>query len=158
MSGTNTAKNSATGRPFTKGDPRINRKGRPKSFDALRELARQISHEEAQSGGQPIVINGHTVTVAEALLRQLAQSKNPKDRQLFIEIAYGKVPNPVELTGKDGGPLAVEHTHHLAEVSDDDLRRNLAAFGRAALAASGRAPVPEYQGGATGDDSESESQ
>lgn len=86
----------------------INRRGRPKSFDALRELARQISHEEAQSAGQPIVINGHTVTVAEAMLRQLAQSKNPKDRQLFIEIAYGKVPNPVELTGKDGGPVATE--------------------------------------------------
>lgn len=63
-----------------------------------------------------------------------------------------------ELSGKDGGPLAVEHTHHLAEVSDDDLRRNLAAFGRAALAASGRAPIPDDSGGATGDDSESESQ
>ena len=63
-----------------------------------------------------------------------------------------------EIAGHDGGPLAVEHTHHLAEVSDDDLRRNLAAFGRAALAASGRAPIPDDSGGATGDDSESESQ
>lgn len=120
MSGTNTAKNSATGRPFTKGDPRINRKGRPKSFDALRELARQISHEEAQSGGQPIVINGHTVTVAEAMLRQLAQSKNPKDRQLFIEIAYGKVPNPVELSGKDGGPLNIQMTWGDNDAGDGD--------------------------------------
>ena len=57
-----------------------------------------------------------------------------------------------EVSGPDGGPVAVDHTHHMAEVSDDDLRRNLAAFGRAALAASGRAPVSEYQGGAEGDD------
>lgn len=96
-----------TGKGFVKGDPRINRKGRPKSFDALRELARQISHEEALSGGQPLVVNGHVVTVAEAMLRQLAQSKNPKDRQLFIEIAYGKVPSPLEVSGKDGGAVAI---------------------------------------------------
>lgn len=156
MSASKTGANSPNRGSFTKGDPRINRKGRPKSFDALRELARQISHEEAQSGGQPIVINGHTVTVAEAMLRQLAQSKNPRDRQLFIEIAYGKVPNPVEISGRDGAAIAHEHTHHLTEVSDDELRRNLVAFGRAALAAGGGASIPEHQGGATGDDSTGE--
>lgn len=57
-----------------------------------------------------------------------------------------------ELTGPNGGPVEHEHTHHLAEVSDDDLRRNLAAFGRAALAASGRAPIPDDSGGVEGDD------
>lgn len=89
----------------------INRNGRPKSFDKFRELARSISHEPVKQNGEPVVIDGHIVTVAEAMLRQLAASKNPRDRQLFIEIAYGKVPAPVELSGKDGGPVKAEVEH-----------------------------------------------
>jgi hypothetical protein len=71
-----------------KGDPRINRKGRPKSFDALRALAQEIAHEPTN-----VVIEGHKVTVAEAILRQWAQSKNPQLVKSFIEIAFGKVPD-----------------------------------------------------------------
>ena len=81
---------------FKKGDPRINRKGRPRSFDALRELAQQIAHEEAQVNGQPLVINGHIVSVSEAILRQWAMSKNPQLQKAFIEVAFGKVPDRVE--------------------------------------------------------------
>lgn len=99
-----------TGRgTFQKGDPRINRKGRPKDFDALRALAQEIAHEKALSGGQPVVIAGHAVTVAEAILRQWAQSKNPQLQRGFIEIAYGKVPDKVEMSGPDGAALRVEH-------------------------------------------------
>ena len=61
-------------KPFVKGDPRINRKGRPKSFDALRSLAQEIAHEAAkqskEQGGGPVVIDGHVVTVTEAIMRQ----------------------------------------------------------------------------------------
>lgn len=90
-------KGGVTGKGFVAGDPRINRKGRPRSFDALRELAQQIAHEPTQ-----IVVDGHKVTVAEAILRQWAQSKNPQLQRAFIEVAFGKVPDKldVDLSGR----------------------------------------------------------
>ena len=95
--GSNTTENSGKrGKPFTKGDPRINRKGRPKSFDALRELAQEIAHEKAKnSDGKVIVHDGHAVTVAEAIMRKWASSNNPQLQKAFVEIAFGKVPDTV---------------------------------------------------------------
>ena len=78
----------------------INKKGRPKDFVSFRSLAQDIAHEPAQSQGQDIVINDKKITVTEAILRQWAQSKNAKLQQLFIEVAYGKVPQGVELGGQ----------------------------------------------------------
>ena len=87
-------------KPFTKADPRINRKGRPKSFDAFRELALQIAHEPAtQKDGLPFILDGHVVTKTEMILRQWAASKDPRLQQAFIQIAYGKVPDEVKISG-----------------------------------------------------------
>lgn len=88
-----------TGKGFVKGDPRINRSGRPKTFDQLRSLAQEIAHEVAISKERPVVINGKTVTVTEVIMRQWAQSKDPRLQQKFIEVAYGKTPEQVLLSG-----------------------------------------------------------
>ena len=106
--GRNTAKNSATGKPFTKGDARINRKGRPKNFDALRRLALEVAHREVKDDkGEPPVIDGQTITKIESILLQWSTSSEPALQKAFVEIAFGKVPNPVEITGKDGGDIAI---------------------------------------------------
>lgn len=91
--------NTKSLKPFTKGDTRINRKGRPKSFDKLRELAQQISHETI------IATDGKSYTITEAILRKWATSGNPQLQMKFVEVAFGKVPDEVQLTGKDGGPI-----------------------------------------------------
>ena len=95
-------------KPFVKGDPRIWRGGRPKSFNALKELAQAIAHETAKQGGSTVVIDGHSVTVAEAVLRQWFQSKEFQKQRAALEIAFGKVPQPITLQGDDeGGPIRV---------------------------------------------------
>ena len=96
-------------KPFKKGDPRINRKGRPRNFDALRELAQQIGHE-------PVTIGDKRLTVTEAILRQWAQSKNPQLQRAFIEIAFGKVPDKVDLNATVENIVKV-----IKGVSVDDL-------------------------------------
>jgi hypothetical protein len=104
--GSNTAKNS--GKPFAKGDPRINRKGRPRSFDAARELAQAIASEPVtNANGEPALLNGHKLTRVELLLRAWAQSKDPRLQIAFFEVAYGKTPTQTEISGPDGSTLEV---------------------------------------------------
>ena len=92
--------NNPTGKGgFQERRHQINRKGRPKSFDQLRILAQQISHEAVEVGDKRL-------TVTEAILRQWAQSKNPILQKQFIEIAFGKVPDVLQ-GSHDGQPVTI---------------------------------------------------
>jgi hypothetical protein len=108
---------------FKKGDPRINRKGRPKSFDALRALAKMIANEPIPGKsleGEPILMSR-----VELILRSWAASRgNWQLQRQFMEIAYGKVKDEVELTGKDGKPI------EFTDLSDREaVIRILAVYG-----------------------------
>lgn len=83
-------KKQPRGKPFATGDKRINRKGRPKNFDALRTLAQQIAHEP---------LSGSNITRIEAILRTWSSSPEPQLQRAFVEIAYGKVKDEIQHSG-----------------------------------------------------------
>lgn len=79
-------------KPFVKGDPRINRRGRPREFNQLRTLAQQIANEDVDG-----------VLRVEKILRALADG-DAKQQQFFLEVAFGKVP-PALPEEVERGPL-----------------------------------------------------
>lgn len=113
--------------PFKKGDPRINRKGRPRTFDAARTLAQEIAHEVALSDGKPLIIDGHKVTVIEAILRKWATSKDARLQMAFVEYAYGKPPQRNDVVNIDVSKLTDEQLDRLAK--GEDVHAILAAPG-----------------------------
>ena len=98
----NTGENRKPG-TFQKGDPRINRKGRPKNFDALRKLAQMVGNELTLKDGELI-----EKTTIERILRKWALSNEPALQKAFVEIAYGKVPDNLQISGRpEGKPIKI---------------------------------------------------
>lgn len=95
----NTGETGNRGR-FIKGDKRINRHGRPRSFDALRKLAIRIAGENVPES---------EVTRVEAMLRVMSSSRNPADRALFLAYAFGKPKEQVELSGQTITKVLIEY-------------------------------------------------
>lgn len=91
-------------KPFVKGDPRINRNGRPKSFDALREMAIQIMNTPvsvvAKEMGVTVKSEYEKLDCAGYLLRKWIFSAEPTLQKGAMEIAFGKVPDKLEMSGQ----------------------------------------------------------
>lgn len=103
-------------RPFVKGDPRINRKGRPKNYDSLRKLILQILSETVSSQDGTIAMSR-----IEFVLRDWLASRDYRKQLAVIQYAYGKPPDRVELTGRDGGAIEINGR-------TDDLDHSLSAL------------------------------
>ncbi|MFA5416942.1 MAG: hypothetical protein WC341_00650 [Bacteroidales bacterium] len=81
------------GVPFEKGDKRINRRGRPKTFEALRKTAIKMLNESIKSSDGKIDISH-----LELILKDWLNSQNFQKQQAIIHTAYGKVPDSVQMT------------------------------------------------------------
>lgn len=117
ITGNNRAKKPGT---FTKADPRINRKGRPRTFNAARELAQDIAHEPLAGDGGASVLNkrGEIQTRIEAILRTMSSSRNPKLIELFLAYAVGKPKDEIDITSKG------EQIKGYAVISPDDWKKD----------------------------------
>jgi hypothetical protein len=105
-------------KPFVAGDPRINRRGRPKNFDTFRELAQAIAHEKTAGD------NGKAITIVESILRSWAKSKEPALQKAFIEYASGKVPDKIETTGLENETTLTLYFDHERGVTSEHEREN----------------------------------
>ena len=78
------------GKPFVKGDPRINRKGAPHKLPELEVLL-----AEALSDSK----DGHTAAEAVIMsLRKKAISGDVRAIELILNRAYGKIPEKLDVT------------------------------------------------------------
>ncbi len=96
-----TCEKKPRGKPFQKGhDPRRNTKGAHKSFDDARALVQQLGNEIITSKDGSI-----SMSRFQMIFKDWLSSGNFQKQKAAIELAFGKVPDKVELGGKDGGPV-----------------------------------------------------
>lgn len=84
---------------FKPGDPRINRNGRPRSFDGLRAIAQDIAARRITTLMKLSLTIREDVsgvedsTIAEYILYRWATSGDYRQQSAFLEIAFGKPPD-----------------------------------------------------------------
>lgn len=92
---------------FVKGDPRINRKGRPKTHDALRKMIQEVLNEEVEvvvpSANAREAKKGKTKTVLMTRLEQMIQnmvfSTAAGDHDNLLKHGFGEPPKEVQHGG-----------------------------------------------------------
>jgi len=103
-------KGKSWGKPFVKGDPRASKGGKaPRKFNQLRHLAIQIATEAVDPDGTV------DTTKVEAIIRDWMGSTDFQKQKAALELAYGKVPDKTELTGKDGSAIEVNIVKRYAD-------------------------------------------
>ena len=126
---------------FTKGDPRINRAGRPKVFDQYRALVQEIMSEPAlnKNGdliriqvpkvnpktGEPVidkntglvVLETRYATNVEMVLRGWLNDKHAQAN--MIDAAYGKPPMPTQSFDVTSGGTPLTWAQFVAQADDD---------------------------------------
>ena len=75
-------------------------------MDQLRKLGQAIAAETVTTS------RGTRITLAEAILRSWAQSKEPILQKAFIEYAFGKVPDKLETNPLEERKTLILHYGH----------------------------------------------
>ncbi|MCJ7696033.1 MAG: hypothetical protein MUO40_11510 [Anaerolineaceae bacterium] len=79
-------------KPFRKGDPRINRRGRPKNLDIIRQLSKELCYEP-----DDLSVDQVAKTRVEAILREWITSGDFRKQRAVIQLAFGRVPKNPEI-------------------------------------------------------------
>jgi len=91
------------GKPFVKGDKRINRRGRP----TLTQIGERTQWQEVfaeyvlDDKGNPVIdeVTKKPLTRLRARMKIATTSRNPRDFEIALDRAFGKVKEQVENTG-----------------------------------------------------------
>jgi hypothetical protein len=89
---------------FAKGDPRINRKGRPRVPKSALELNKLIDEIAAEDVTNPVT--GEQIQRIRAMLRSMMTGKDSRGKVEILNRRYGKVKDEVEHSG--GASLVIK--------------------------------------------------
>jgi len=102
--------NIASLKPFKKGDPRINRKGRPEGCKSLTTLVREALAKIATSK------DGEDISYEKLLVKRILNKAIEHGDNRMIELVWsymdGKPRQALEHTGKDGGDIIIRVTNY----------------------------------------------